>query len=105
MGGNEGVGEVLETGRRVTALKPGDWVIPADAGLGEFILSTAGSSLTPHLQSIFSGDFGVLESLGGAQACPESKPMVVLLWELLGGLWGLQSNSTALQSTIFVGCR
>ncbi|XP_066191182.1 enoyl-[acyl-carrier-protein] reductase, mitochondrial isoform X1 [Sylvia atricapilla] len=34
VGGNEGVGEVLEVGRRVTALKPGDWVIPADAGLG-----------------------------------------------------------------------
>ncbi|KAL2295925.1 hypothetical protein Nmel_017455, partial [Mimus melanotis] len=34
VGGNEGVGEVLEVGRSVTALKPGDWVIPADAGLG-----------------------------------------------------------------------
>ncbi|XP_036253097.1 enoyl-[acyl-carrier-protein] reductase, mitochondrial isoform X1 [Molothrus ater] len=34
VGGNEGVGEVLEVGRRVKALKPGDWVIPADAGLG-----------------------------------------------------------------------
>ncbi|XP_050839371.1 enoyl-[acyl-carrier-protein] reductase, mitochondrial isoform X2 [Serinus canaria] len=34
VGGNEGVGEVLEVGRHVTALKPGDWVIPADAGLG-----------------------------------------------------------------------
>ncbi|XP_066060761.1 enoyl-[acyl-carrier-protein] reductase, mitochondrial isoform X3 [Chamaea fasciata] len=34
VGGNEGVGEVLEVGRRVTALKPRDWVIPADAGLG-----------------------------------------------------------------------
>ncbi|NXD94239.1 MECR protein, partial [Chaetorhynchus papuensis] len=34
VGGNEGVGEVLEVGHRVTALKPGDWVIPADAGLG-----------------------------------------------------------------------
>ncbi|XP_058712216.1 enoyl-[acyl-carrier-protein] reductase, mitochondrial [Poecile atricapillus] len=34
VGGNEGVGEVLEVGRRVTALKPGDRVIPADTGLG-----------------------------------------------------------------------
>uniref|UniRef100_A0A8C5UGX6 Enoyl-[acyl-carrier-protein] reductase, mitochondrial n=1 Tax=Malurus cyaneus samueli TaxID=2593467 RepID=A0A8C5UGX6_9PASS len=34
VGGNEGVGEVLEVGPRVMALKPGDWVIPADAGLG-----------------------------------------------------------------------
>ncbi|NWV64612.1 MECR protein, partial [Malurus elegans] len=34
VGGNEGVGEVLEVGHRVMALKPGDWVIPADAGLG-----------------------------------------------------------------------
>ncbi|XP_075294147.1 enoyl-[acyl-carrier-protein] reductase, mitochondrial isoform X1 [Opisthocomus hoazin] len=34
VGGSEGVGEVLEVGRCVTALKPGDWVIPASAGLG-----------------------------------------------------------------------
>ncbi|NWI64172.1 MECR protein, partial [Todus mexicanus] len=34
VGGNEGVGEVLEVGRRVAALKPGDWVIPASSGLG-----------------------------------------------------------------------
>ncbi|NXE24669.1 MECR protein, partial [Ardeotis kori] len=34
VGGNEGVGEVLEVGRRVAALKPGDWVIPASTGLG-----------------------------------------------------------------------
>ncbi|NXD83822.1 MECR protein, partial [Halcyon senegalensis] len=37
VGGNEGVGEVLEVGRRVAALKPGDWVIPAVTGLGEEI--------------------------------------------------------------------
>ncbi|NXY80081.1 MECR protein, partial [Glareola pratincola] len=34
VGGNEGVGEVLEVGRRVAALKPGDRVIPATTGLG-----------------------------------------------------------------------
>ncbi|NWX19129.1 MECR protein, partial [Aegotheles bennettii] len=34
VGGNEGVGEVLEVGRRVAALKPGDRVIPAGTGLG-----------------------------------------------------------------------
>ncbi|XP_062467415.1 enoyl-[acyl-carrier-protein] reductase, mitochondrial isoform X3 [Pezoporus occidentalis] len=34
VGGNEGVGEVLEVGSRVAALKPGDWVIPATSGLG-----------------------------------------------------------------------
>ncbi|KAJ7304226.1 hypothetical protein JRQ81_011762 [Phrynocephalus forsythii] len=34
VGGNEGVGQVMKTGSHVTALKPGDWVIPADAGLG-----------------------------------------------------------------------
>ncbi|NWU95903.1 MECR protein, partial [Upupa epops] len=32
--GNEGVGEVLEVGRRVTGLKPGDRVVPAITGLG-----------------------------------------------------------------------
>ncbi|NXH22725.1 MECR protein, partial [Bucco capensis] len=34
VGGNEGVGEVLEVGHRVAALKAGDWVIPANTGLG-----------------------------------------------------------------------
>lgn len=27
----------MDTGNSVTTLKPGDWVIPADAGLGEFL--------------------------------------------------------------------
>ncbi|XP_069479115.1 enoyl-[acyl-carrier-protein] reductase, mitochondrial [Ambystoma mexicanum] len=34
VGGNEGVGQVLKVGSKVTRLRPGDWVIPADAGLG-----------------------------------------------------------------------
>lgn len=33
-GGNEAVGEVIEVGHQVKTLKPGDWVIPKDAGLG-----------------------------------------------------------------------
>lgn len=33
-GGNEGVGEVIEVGHQVKTLKPGDWCIPKDAGLG-----------------------------------------------------------------------
>lgn len=34
VGGNEGVGQVLEVGGLVKSLKSGDWVIPKDAGLG-----------------------------------------------------------------------
>uniref|UniRef100_UPI0023DD4AC4 enoyl-[acyl-carrier-protein] reductase, mitochondrial-like n=1 Tax=Callithrix jacchus TaxID=9483 RepID=UPI0023DD4AC4 len=34
VGGNEGVAQVLAVGSSVTRLKPGDWVIPANAGLG-----------------------------------------------------------------------
>ncbi|XP_024233682.1 enoyl-[acyl-carrier-protein] reductase, mitochondrial isoform X1 [Oncorhynchus tshawytscha] len=34
VGGNEGVGEVVEVGRKVTSLRPGDWAIPWDAGFG-----------------------------------------------------------------------
>ncbi|CAM5168225.1 unnamed protein product [Eretmochelys imbricata] len=34
VGGNEGVGQVVEVGSHVTSVKPGDWVIPADAELG-----------------------------------------------------------------------
>ncbi|KAF7708704.1 hypothetical protein HF521_017761 [Silurus meridionalis] len=34
VGGNEGVGQVLEVGSQVHMVKVGDWVIPRDAGLG-----------------------------------------------------------------------
>uniref|UniRef100_Q5RBL3 Enoyl-[acyl-carrier-protein] reductase, mitochondrial n=1 Tax=Pongo abelii TaxID=9601 RepID=Q5RBL3_PONAB len=34
VGGNEGVAQVIAVGSNVTGLKPGDWVIPANAGLG-----------------------------------------------------------------------
>ncbi|XP_055467075.1 enoyl-[acyl-carrier-protein] reductase, mitochondrial isoform X1 [Psammomys obesus] len=34
VGGNEGVGEVVAVGPSVSGLRPGDWVIPANAGLG-----------------------------------------------------------------------
>ncbi|XP_053310594.1 enoyl-[acyl-carrier-protein] reductase, mitochondrial isoform X2 [Spea bombifrons] len=34
VGGNEGVGVVTEIGNHVTSVRPGDWVIPVDAGLG-----------------------------------------------------------------------
>ncbi|XP_030638624.1 enoyl-[acyl-carrier-protein] reductase, mitochondrial [Chanos chanos] len=34
VGGNEGVGEVMEVGRGVTGFRPGDWVVPTDAGFG-----------------------------------------------------------------------
>nr|XP_055245792.1 enoyl-[acyl-carrier-protein] reductase, mitochondrial isoform X5 [Gorilla gorilla gorilla] len=34
VGGNEGVAQVVAVGSSVTGLKPGDWVIPANAGLG-----------------------------------------------------------------------
>ncbi|XP_068935166.1 enoyl-[acyl-carrier-protein] reductase, mitochondrial isoform X2 [Petaurus breviceps papuanus] len=34
VGGNEGVGQVVEVGNAVTRVKPGDWVIPANPGLG-----------------------------------------------------------------------
>lgn len=34
VGGNEGVAQIVEVGRKVKSLKLGDWVIPKDAGLG-----------------------------------------------------------------------
>ncbi|XP_071992992.1 enoyl-[acyl-carrier-protein] reductase, mitochondrial [Engystomops pustulosus] len=34
VGGNEGVGVVAEVANHVSSVRPGDWVIPADAGLG-----------------------------------------------------------------------
>ncbi|XP_028970437.1 enoyl-[acyl-carrier-protein] reductase, mitochondrial [Esox lucius] len=34
VGGNEGLGEVIEVGTAVTSLRPGDWAIPWDAGFG-----------------------------------------------------------------------
>lgn len=41
VGGNEGVGQVVAVGSSVTRVKPGDWVIPANAGLGEFLQVSA----------------------------------------------------------------
>ncbi len=35
VGGNEGVGQVMEVGDKVKTLKVGDWVIPRDAGTGD----------------------------------------------------------------------
>lgn len=35
VGGNEGVAQIVEVGRKVKSLKLGDWVIPKDAGLGK----------------------------------------------------------------------
>ncbi|XP_062406520.1 enoyl-[acyl-carrier-protein] reductase, mitochondrial [Sardina pilchardus] len=34
VGGNEGVGEVVEVGEEVTSVRVGDWVLPVDAGFG-----------------------------------------------------------------------
>lgn len=35
VGGNEGVGQIVEIGSKVKSLKLGDWIIPKDAGLGK----------------------------------------------------------------------
>lgn len=35
VGGNEGVGEVVEVGEEVSSVRVGDWVLPVDAGFGE----------------------------------------------------------------------
>ncbi|XP_069751350.1 enoyl-[acyl-carrier-protein] reductase, mitochondrial isoform X2 [Narcine bancroftii] len=42
VGGNEGVGQVLEIGSKVTNVKRGDWVIPSDAGLGTWRTEAVG---------------------------------------------------------------
>ncbi|XP_066125962.1 enoyl-[acyl-carrier-protein] reductase, mitochondrial isoform X2 [Saccopteryx bilineata] len=44
VGGNEGVGRVVAVGSNVTSMKPGDWVIPADAGLGDSVIQNASNS-------------------------------------------------------------
>ncbi|XP_073936864.1 enoyl-[acyl-carrier-protein] reductase, mitochondrial isoform X3 [Castor canadensis] len=44
VGGNEGVGQVVAVGSSVTGLKPGDWVIPANAGLGDSVIQNASNS-------------------------------------------------------------
>ncbi|KAM4796747.1 enoyl-[acyl-carrier-protein] reductase, mitochondrial [Rhinophrynus dorsalis] len=46
VGGNEGVGVVVEVGSRVTSVRQGDWVVPADAGLGTWCT-----------EAVFSEDF------------------------------------------------
>lgn len=41
VGGNEGVAEVLHVGSNVTSVKPGDWIIPSQAGFGTREISLA----------------------------------------------------------------
>ncbi|KTG40061.1 hypothetical protein cypCar_00002503 [Cyprinus carpio] len=41
VGGNEGVAEVIEVGSDVTSLRPGDWVMPIDAGFGHLLAYSA----------------------------------------------------------------
>ncbi|XP_076872705.1 enoyl-[acyl-carrier-protein] reductase, mitochondrial [Brachyhypopomus gauderio] len=40
VGGNEGVGEVVEVGSDVISVRPGDWVVPVDAGFGTWRTET-----------------------------------------------------------------
>lgn len=95
MGGNEGVGEVLEVGRRVKALKPGDWVIPADTGLGEFTSALLGpcSPPPPAPQSIFPGDFWGAGAHGGCPGLPREQTHGQLLCELLWGFGGSRAKA------------
>jgi len=41
VGGNEGVGEVMQVGKAVTELQTGDWVVPAAAGWGTWRMVAA----------------------------------------------------------------
>ncbi|KAJ8340867.1 hypothetical protein SKAU_G00331580 [Synaphobranchus kaupii] len=54
VGGNEGVGVVMEVGSQVTNLRAGDWVIPRDAGLGTWRTAAVFSEevLTPVANDI-----------------------------------------------------
>ena len=53
VGGGEGVGVVTASGADVTHLRKGDWVIPAGAGLGEWVTRTwPRSRLPPFLSSV-----------------------------------------------------
>lgn len=70
VGGNEGVGEVLEVGRRVTALKPGDRVILAVNNLGECVpepLPSHAVLLRPPRGASSQQILGMLEA---ARSCP-----------------------------------
>lgn len=54
VGGNEGVGQVVAVGSNVTGVKPGDWVIPATAGLGEFLQVSAAFPCFTHIIEVCS---------------------------------------------------
>lgn len=53
VGGNEGVGQVLEVGSQVQTVKVGDWVIPRDAGLGESLHLNVGPVSLMHFDFLF----------------------------------------------------
>lgn len=64
------MGQVVAVGSSVTGLKPGDWVIPANAGLGEFPQESAAILFLQIL-------FHPLERL----------PLVSLAHELIQFMW------------------
>ena len=45
VGGNEGVGEVMQVGKAVTELQTGDWVVPAAAGWGTWRMAAVCPSI------------------------------------------------------------
>ncbi|KAI2652406.1 Enoyl-[acyl-carrier-protein] reductase, mitochondrial [Labeo rohita] len=60
VGGNEGVGEVIEVGREVTSLRPGDWVMPIYAGFDISILGAATIFVNPCTAYRMLHDFQTL---------------------------------------------
>nr|KAG5710068.1 hypothetical protein BaRGS_030144 [Batillaria attramentaria] len=57
IGGNEGVGQVVDIGNAVRKLRPGDWVIPADSGMlkgfvklspGDYVIQNGANTSVGH---------------------------------------------------------
>lgn len=86
---------MLEVGPGVTALRPGDWVIPADAGLGEFILGT------PTCKASATGIFGVLEPLGVPRLAQRANPWS---WSPVWDFGGSRAKAQLSKGTVCAGC-
>jgi len=92
VGGNEGVGEVMQVGKAVTELQTGDWVIPAAAGWGTWrMVAVCPSSEVMKVQR----DISVVSAATLAVNPPTAYRMLVDFVKLSPGDYIIQNGANS----------
>jgi len=104
VGGNEGVGEVMQVGKAVTELQTGDWVIPAAAGWGTWrMVAVCPSSEVMKIQN----DISVVSAATLAVNPPTAYRMLLDFVKLSPGDYLIQNgaNSSVGQAVIQIAAQ